>query len=183
MKVILKNVRLSFPSIWQHAEYAGESSGKYEATFLIPKDDPQITEIKKAIKAVGEEKLGEDWQKSKICLKDGDEKTYSGYEGHRFIKASNKNRFDIVDRNLRPIAESDMAIKAGDYVNASLTIWAINGKWGKFIQAQLNSLQFVKEGEAFGSSAPRASDDFQALDGDGLTTLDTPNLSDDDMDF
>jgi hypothetical protein len=185
MKVILKNVRLSFPSLWNHSEYAGESSGKYEATFLIPEDSPQIQEIKKAIKAVGEEKLGDGWQKAKICLKSGDEKSYEGYAGHRFIKASNKNRFDIVDRDLHPITEADMLIKAGDYVNASITIWAINGKWGKFIQAQLNSIQFVKEGEAFGSSTPRASDDFSALgDDSGMTTKETPDLTiEDDMDF
>jgi hypothetical protein len=185
MKVILKNVRLSFPSLWNHSEYAGESSGKYEATFLIPEDDPQIQELKRAIKAVGEDKLGDGWQKAKICLKDGNQKTYSGYENHKFIKASNKNRFDIVDRDLHPITESDMLVKAGDYVNASVTIWAISGKYGKFIQAQLNSIQYVKEGEAFGVAAPRATDDFTALgDDSGMTTKASPDLSiDDDMDF
>ena len=181
MKVILKNVRLSFPSIWNHSEYAGESSGKYEATFLIPENDAQIQELKKAIKSVGEEKLGDGWQKAKICLKNGEEKSYDGYEGCKYIKASNKNRFDIVDRDLHPITESDNLIKAGDYVNASITIWAINGKWGKFIQAQLNSIQYVKEGEAFGSAAPRAVDDFTALgDEAGMTSKETPDLEDDD---
>ena len=185
MKVILKNVRLSFPSLWHHSEYAGESSGKYEATFLIPENDPQIQALKKAIKAVGEEKLGDGWQKAKICLKNGDEKSYDGYEGHKFIKASNKNRFDIVDRDLHPITESDNLIKAGDYVNASISLWAINGKWGKFIQSQLNSIQYVKEGESFGNATPRATDDFQALGDDaGMTTKENPDLSDDDdIDF
>lgn len=37
MKVLLKNVRLSFPSLFKTEQYAGEDTGKFAATFLIPK--------------------------------------------------------------------------------------------------------------------------------------------------
>ena len=52
-RIILKNVRLSYPSIFKHALYNGESTGKYGATLLLPKEDVKTKktldrEIKKA---------------------------------------------------------------------------------------------------------------------------------------
>ena len=35
--IMLPNVRLSFPSLWQHESFGGESTGKYAATFILDK--------------------------------------------------------------------------------------------------------------------------------------------------
>ena len=39
MKVMLKNVRLSFPSLFKTEEYNGVDTEEFAATFLIPKSD------------------------------------------------------------------------------------------------------------------------------------------------
>ena len=56
-KVKLTNVRLSFPSLWKMSDFNGQSTGKYEATFLIPKDDPQAKAIQEMVKSVGAQEL------------------------------------------------------------------------------------------------------------------------------
>ena len=59
MKVMLKNVRLSFPSLFKTEQYAGEDTEKYAATFLIPKSDTKtVTAIEQACKAALVEKYG-----------------------------------------------------------------------------------------------------------------------------
>ena len=50
-KIQLKNVRLSFPSLFQRAQFNGED-GKYEATFLFSKKDKKLKDkLDKAIAA------------------------------------------------------------------------------------------------------------------------------------
>ena len=61
MKVMLKNVRLSFPSLFATEVYGGEDTGKFAATFLIPKSDTKtVATIEQACKSALVEKYGED---------------------------------------------------------------------------------------------------------------------------
>ena len=60
MKVLLKNVRLSFPSLFKTEVYGGEDTGKFAATFLIPKSDTKtVQSIEQSCKAALVEKYGE----------------------------------------------------------------------------------------------------------------------------
>ena len=91
-KIQLKNVRLSFPSIFKRSEFNGEQ-GKFEATFLLNKEtqSDQIAVIQNAIEeAIKEAKIKV--PSDKRCLKDGDEVEYDGYAGCMSIKASNNKR-------------------------------------------------------------------------------------------
>ena len=78
-KIKIENVRISFPSIFKKAVFEGVE-GKYEATFLISKDDKKTYELLNSHinKLIIESKLK--IPNSKICLKDGDEAIYDGYE-------------------------------------------------------------------------------------------------------
>lgn len=165
-KILLKNVRLSFPSVFQRAVFDGQE-GKYEATFLIPKSDTKLkaqldAAIDEAIKAAGI-KVASD----KLCLKDGDESDYDGYEGTWSLKAANARRPTVIDRDKSPIVEGDEKLYAGCYVNAVIDLWLQNNKFGKRVNANLYGVQFVKDGEAFGAGPINVFDDFQDLDGDG----------------
>jgi hypothetical protein len=51
----------------------------------------------------------------------------------------------------------------GCYVNASIDVWVMDNSYGKKVLASLNAIQFVKDGEAFGSKS-EAADDFEDLD-------------------
>jgi hypothetical protein len=172
-KVKLANVRLSFPSLFQTASFGGESTGKYEATFILDKVEHKdlIANIKKQIDALMVEakiKVGSD----KICLKDGDEFGRPEMEGKYSIKASTKKRPLVIDREKSPITEDYNIVYAGCHVNAILSIWSQNNNYGKRINAQLDGVQFVKDGEPFGDAGVSV-DAFDAFGND----------SDDDFDF
>jgi len=166
MKVMLKNVRLSFPSLFKTEIYAGEDTGKFAATFLIPKSDTKtVTAIEQACKQALVEKYGEEKVPKgfKMPLVDGDDKEYQGYADHVCIKANTKKRPTLVNRDKTPIVEEDNIIYGGCYVNASIDIWVMDNPYGKKVLASLNAIQFVKDGESFGTKSDGA-DDFDDLD-------------------
>lgn len=183
-KVMLRNARLSFPSLWKTEEYNGTDTEKYAATFLIAKDDPQVKAIKAAMKEVAEEKFGTPLPKKlPLCLKDGDDSDYDGYEGHFSIKATTKRRPVVIDRQKTPVTEDDGVVYAGCYVNASVEIWAMDNSYGKKILCSLNGLQFVKDGEAFGAGGSNAMSDFDELDdADDTSGFDDAMPGDDEED-
>lgn len=156
-RICLKNVRLSFPSLFHKAVFKGVE-GKYEGTFLIPKKD---VKLKKELDARIEEVLAEAKLKIKsenICLKDGDDSDLEGYEGNWSLKASNKKRPLIVDADKTPLTEDDDKIYAGCYVNAVIDFWVQNNSFGKRLNANLYGVQFVKDGERFGNAGPSSDD-------------------------
>jgi len=166
MKVLLKNVRLSFPSLFKTEIYAGEDTEKYAATFLIPKSDTKtVTAIEQACKQALVEKYGEGKVPKgfKMPLVDGDDKEYQGYADHVCIKANTKKRPTLVNRDKTPIVEEDGILYGGCYVNASIDVWVMDNSYGKKVLASLNAIQFVKDGEAFGNKSD-ALDDFEDLD-------------------
>ena len=169
MDVNLKNVRLSFPSVFETAKYQGSDLGKYEATFLIKKDSAVATKVQAAIKKAGSDELGKDWSKAKLCLMDGDDKDYDGYEGCWALKASTKKRPVLVDRDKSPLTEDDDVLYAGCYVNAFVSVYAFANNYGKFVMAQLNGIQYSSPGEEFGGSGSKfTADAFDDISGDDI---------------
>jgi len=166
MKVLLKNVRLSFPSLFKTEQYAGEDTEKYAATFLISKSDTKtVASIEQACKAALVEKYGEGKVPKgfKMPLVDGDDKEYQGYADCVYIKANTKKRPTLVNRDKTPIVEEDGILYGGCYVNASIDVWVMDNSYGKKVLASLNAIQFVKDGESFGTKSDGA-DDFEDLD-------------------
>lgn len=166
-KIMLKNVRLSFPSIFNRSSFDGKE-GKFEATLLINKETQaalheqlkgKIAELlKSANKKVPE---------SKWALKDGDDVEYNGYEGCWSLKAANNKRPTIIDRDKTQLAEDDAnAPYSGCYVNAIVDFWLQDNNFGKRVNANLYGIQFVKHGESFGSGPVDVMDDFDDLGDD-----------------
>lgn len=163
-KIKLTNVRLSFPSIFQKASFQGEQGDKYEATFLIDKSDKKTkAKLDAAIaECIAEAKIKV--PADKICLKDGDDLDYDGYEGVWSLKASQKKRPTVINRDKSPLTEDDEVIYAGCYVNAIVDFWAQNNAYGKRINANLYGVQFAKDGNSFGQGAVDVTDDFDDID-------------------
>lgn len=159
----LNNVRLSFPSLFHKASFDGKE-GKYEATFLLDKADEKTKKmLDDAIaEAIAEAKIKV--ASDKICLKDGDDSPYEGYEGQWSFKAGSNKRPTVIDRDKTPLVEEDEKLYAGCYVNAIVDLWIQNNKFGKRVNANLYGVQFIKDGEAFGMGATDVSDDFDDLD-------------------
>lgn len=171
-KFTLKNVRLSFPSLFNKAVFEGEAT-KYEGTFLIHKDDQAklIDDINNRIDTFLEEKFGKGKVPKSIkrtVLKDGDETDYEGYDNHMAFKAGSATRRPtVIDRDKSPLVEGDDKPLAGDYVNAVVGLWySDHPKGGKQVLGNLMGVQFVKEGERFGSGDVDVMSDFDELEDD-----------------
>jgi len=167
MKIQLKNVRLSFPDLFKKGKPFGDAAeGAFGATFLIDRDDPELATIRSAIKELVKNELkGAKLSPDKVCLRDGNDKDYKGFEGTFYLNARNKIRPTVVNRDRSPITEEDGIIYAGCYVNAIVDLWAMDNQFGKRINASLLGVQFFKDGEAFsGGISVSKSDDFEELE-------------------
>jgi hypothetical protein len=172
MKVKLTNVRLAFPDLFEAKQFDGEGDFKFSATFLIPKSAPANKEIEAAILKVAKDKWGAKAESilasikgnnQKYGYRDGVEKPeYDGYEGCMYIRASNKARPLVLDRDKSPLTAADGRPYSGCYVNATITIFAYENK-GKGISASLGGIQFFKDGDAFAGGAVASEDDFDEV--------------------
>lgn len=167
MKIKVKNVRLSFPSLFQQATFGGESTGKYEATFILDKVDHAdvIEKINAECQRLMKEELKSKIPSEKVCLKDGDDLGRDELADKYSIKASTKKRPLVIDRDKTPLTDDDNKIYAGCYVNAIFSLWAQNNSYGKRINAQLEGVQFYGDGEPFGDGGASV-DDFDMFDDD-----------------
>ena len=179
-KILLRNVRLSYEHIFTPTKFDdNQETAKYSATFIIPKDHADVPALKRAMFEAGQEefpadfKTGGSWPKGYTCgLKDADKDTDStgeilaekhpAYAGCYIIEANSVRRPVTVDRKKAAVTEEDGIIYSGCYVNASLGIAGYTyGKVKKGVKAYLNGVQFVADGERFGSDA---LGDFDELD-------------------
>jgi hypothetical protein len=176
MQVILKNVRLAFPAIFEAKTIAGSDAAKFSAAFLFDKNSQAYKDVLAAQTQVAKEKWAakvETVMKAlnttpdKLVLKNGDSKAeYEGYEGNFFVNSSNAQRPTVIDRDRSPLTEADGKPYAGCYVNAIIDVWAQDNQYGKRINASLKGIQFVKDGDAFAGGGVAAADDFEDM-GDG----------------
>lgn len=170
-KIRLQNVRLAFPEIFQPKAVNGEGEPAYSATFILAQDHPQLGAIEKAIKEVAEEKwkdkaaaqLARMRKTDKVCLRDGDDKPYAGFQGNLYISARNKSRPTVVDRDLQPLTREDGKPYAGCYVDAVVELWAQDNQYGQRINASLRGVQFRAHGEAFSGGGAASANDFEDL--------------------
>lgn len=185
----IKNARISFcQNLFVAGLMKNSKPGdipKFGSTFLIPKNDPQLEELKKVIEAVANEKWKDKGPivlkallaEGKVCLKDGDLKPeYDGYDGMMFIQATSKTLPLVINRDRSQLTAADGIPYGGCYVNASIDVWPQDNGFGKRINAQLKGVQFVKDGDAFSGSAPASPDDFSDVSDTGESTENSENL-------
>jgi hypothetical protein len=164
-QIYLKNVRLSFPSLFQTETFGGEDTGKYGATLILDVTEhaPAIRQTNEAFGEIAKEKFkGKIPPDDKLCLKVGDNTDRPELQGKYTIKASTKKRPLVINRDKTPIAEADNVIYAGCYVNAIITLWAQDNAYGRRINAQLDGIQFWRNGDPFGSAGV-APDEFSVF--------------------
>lgn len=165
-RLVLRKCRLAFASVYEKKTFEEGQDGRYEATLLINPDTEEgedaIASIEDAIESVRKEKWGDKQPKltpDRFCLKDGDEKTYGGFAGMMFISAANKKQPTLVDRkNVERDGRDDGLFYSGCYVDAIVTIWAQDNKYGKRINASLEALRFVEDGDALAARKAKADD-------------------------
>lgn len=172
--VTLKNVRLSFPHLFEPTASIEDGPKKYRAAFLI---DPTTESGKANLKVLGAafdkaalgvwktkekaDKIRNKLDSDRSGLRDGEDATnkegdvYAGYEGMKFITASNGKKPKVLRRDKSVIDSTEAAeIYGGCYVNAVVSVWATNLEkhGGNGLFATLEIVQYAKKGEPFGAA-------------------------------
>jgi len=154
----------------------------YQATFLLPRNHPQLAQVNKAIDAAMEEKFpgkGAAVRKAanamgKICLRDGDTKDaekYPQFQDMWFMNASldaNKGKPRLYGTGGLTAGEvPGSTIYSGCYVNAAVSFYGYDNV-SKGCAAGLGDVQFIRDGDAFGGGAPPRADEnsFGAVEAD-----------------
>lgn len=177
-RVVLKNVRLSFPVLFEAKEFkAGDGKPRYSSTFLVEPGSENDKAIRAAIRSEAEAKFGKkadailksfENNANKFCYLNGDLKEYDGYEGKFYLSShrpATSGAPAVVDRDKTPLGSDSGKPYGGCYVNASVDIYAQAGE-NQGIRCGLVAVQFFADGDAF-ASAPATADDFDDLDTDG----------------
>jgi len=181
MIIKLLATRLAFPNLFEAQTVNGEGEPAFSAVFLIPKDDPQVITISKAIQTVAKEKWGAKAEEhlakmkaaDKTALHNGDLKSeYDGFQNMLFLSARNKTRPLVIDANKSLLNQADGKPYAGCYVNASVELWAQDNKYGKRVNATLRGVQFVRDGDAFAGGGAAKNDEFDDISTDVETVAD-----------
>ena len=171
MKVVLKNVRLSFPNLFVATVPKDYPTQKpvYSARFTFDKDSDNHKKLEEAIKTVatemfkdkGAKKLAEFRpNKMKFPIKDGDDSEKDYLKGKMTLTAKRQaslGRPLVINSDKTPLTADDDKMYGGAWVNASVEIWA-QGSPNDGIRCQLLAVQFYKDGDRLGGAAPTDAD-------------------------
>jgi hypothetical protein len=69
----------------------------------------------------------------------------------------------VYDKNKTFLTEADGKPYAGCYVNCALNIWAQDNQYGRRINAELVSVQFLRDGDAFSGGVRSTGDEYEDL--------------------
>ena len=184
--ILLGNVRLSFPKLFEAKAFSEGQKPRYEGAFLLDPSNKAHAKVIEQIVSTAEELLvdhfGDIPDSVECCFGYSDarlievgtlewrgkKKSYDGYEGMFFVAASNTTRPTVVDQQRAPLTEADGKPYAGCIVNATITLWVQDNSFGKRVNANLRAVQFVKDGEAFGVKPALAENEFDVVDTDDL---------------
>jgi hypothetical protein len=166
-------VRIAFPALFQPQSF-GEGEPAYSAKFIVPKDHPQIADLRTAMQKVAKEKWNDKApgvlklliEDKKVAFVERDYlnksgEPYDGFAGTFYLSTrSPKTKPSVFDAANRPVSESDGVVYSGCYVDASVEFYAQDNKYGRRVNCNIRGVRFVGHGEAFGGGAPAQADEF-----------------------
>lgn len=159
----LKNVRIIYPFLFTQKIWNGDTEGKYQAGFIIPKSHEVIKQLHEQMELIKKDKF--EGKGFSSCLKDidnlreeSDQYSSQDYDNSFRINAKSKFKPLIVEnyqktntstgKKEKVIITDELKIKSGDYVNAFIELVPYD-KPKKGVSATLIGVQFWKHGEAF----------------------------------
>jgi hypothetical protein len=198
MIVILKDVRLSYPDLWKPGKpMKPTDTPKYGGQFIFAPDSEAATVAKGALVQTAQEVFGANWQamvgameKTKKCVRKGDENLTKegairdGYGGMLYVVARNKAKPLVIGPRKGPdgqfpvLTENDGKPYGGCYVNVKIDVKATKSfeQVPNQVYATLLTVQFLRDGEAFGA-APGTSEGFDdEADGTAPTGISDSDL-------
>lgn len=176
-RVVLKNVRLSYPHLFEPRSAVEGADPKFSTSLLIPKNDEvALQAVKNAIAAAITEAIPGKWggkkpANLKLPLRDGDakddvtgeyEKASSEYRGHYYMSASSKTRPGVVfGANRDPAAPED--IWPGEHAHVSVSFFGYNAAGNRGISAGLNNVWALGRGDRLDGGLS-AEDEFADIE-------------------
>lgn len=173
-QIILKNVRCAFLDLYRPTQYEGQGEPYFGMTLLIEPGSANDKLVQAAITAAAEAK----WEKKaqavlgtirgqsqKFCYIDGNTKEYQGYENMMALSSKRQAKSGqpkVLDRDMTVLEETSGKPYGGCYVNAKVELWAQDNNYGKGMRCTLMTVQFVRDGDAFGGAAPANTEGFEA---------------------
>lgn len=173
-EVMLLDVRLLYAAALFEPQRGpnGEGDLKFSATFGFAPTHPAAAAIKDAFRKAAEAKWGAKAGEvfaalkagDKLCLHDGAAKVgKEGYAGVLFVSASNKLKPLVIDGNKSPLSATSGRPYSGSYVNARIQVWAQDNRFGRRLNASLQGVQYLRDGERLSGGGVASADDFQAI--------------------
>ncbi len=166
--VKIENARLSFPALFTPSAFEGSDNLKYSAVFILDKesDGEEIKNLRTIVSDLAKEKWGQKQPKKLfVSLQDGDTLDRAEYQGKYIVKANNRKRVPVIDKDLSALVEEDGRPMAGDFVHAKVRFYAwSSGSAFSGVLCSLEAVQFAREGERFGGggSALEGFDDISS---------------------
>jgi len=184
-ELMLRNVRLAFSDGLVSPKAIAGGKPRYSCNLII-EDPVTLASVQKAIDEIAKSEFQGKAPKDKDCaLRDGDDniskdgEPYKGFAGNHYLSANraesqgpplviDKRRGEITtDRRHAEFPE------AGDYVNAKVQLFSLNGKndkknaasaaYGKKICCSIEVVQLLKKGEPFGGGGKPSAAGFEDL--------------------
>lgn len=176
--------RAAFVSVFTPAKPMNQGDkSRYECTMLFDPEAVDLSVIKAAIYNCAKAKFGDKIKPSKTFdlpkgfkspLRDGDEKAdYDGYEGMIFAAARSNFAPQVIDADCVEIGSMDQpGFYSGCYARATIGMYAYDVNGNRGVSLNLNNLQKLADGKAFGGARVNAEDEFEAAsDFEGPETL------------
>lgn len=162
MEITLKNVRISYPHLFEPFAYQGQGKAKYSAKFLIPKSETALVkQVADAMKELASNTFKDKRlpPSDKLCMKDGDTTGRDEDAGYWVLSASDDRRPVVVNRDKSPLVAEDDVIYPGCWVVGRVRLWAQDNQYGKRINANLMGVMFVKDGDRLGGGRKQETAD------------------------
>lgn len=201
--LVLNNVRLSFPTIFEKKKTSEDGKEKYSLSALL---DPNtsvgkanIQKVKDMQTKLAKAEWKDNWEKvlramewDRRLLRNGEKATnsegdqYAGYEGMMYVTASNTRNIKVLNRDKSPAGTNDQEkFYGGCYVDVVLSCYTVKDRkrGGNGIFATIEIVRWRADGEPFGA-APLEEDDYlDDLDDDeDFDNEGSDNSGDDDDD-
>jgi hypothetical protein len=171
--------RVSYPKVFKPERNDLNGKDEFSLVALFAKD-ADLSTLKAACKAAGENKWGTDtkkWPKNlRLPFRDqaerekeddnGDAFMPDGYvKGAMFLNLKSQKRPGLVDANLQDVLDEN-DFYGGCYARAQVNAAAYDQKGNAGVSLYVNHIQKLRDGESFGSAKRNASDVFEKVDAD-----------------
>lgn len=192
--VYLKNVRLSYPHLFERHKANETAEPKFSATFLIDPTTKEgkanIKKIEAAIEAAEQQafkKTGLRYKDDRKHFMDGNDcltrtgEIKPGYEDMMVVKASNKDPFPIRNRDKKLTDPNKSPYYGGCYVEVFVSCYGTTKGGSPGLFFSLDAIRFFKDGERFGREeiGEDAFDDYEDDDEEGDGAFDDDDEDDD----